>query len=81
MLWQPGLASIITDLLLIVFYKKSNDYFNLKHLIIETFKIIISCLGFILLWWIINNVIKEVQILLMYLSGEYGLLEGAYYIS
>ena len=53
-----GLASIITDLLLIVFYKKSNDYFNLKHLIIETFKIIISCLGFILLWWIINNVIN-----------------------
>lgn len=53
-----GLASIITDLLLIVFYKKSNAYFNLKHLIIETFKIIISCLGFILLWWIINNVIN-----------------------
>ena len=58
-----GLASIITDLLLIVFYKKSNDYFNLKHLIIETFKIIISCLGFILLWWIINKGVEREPVL------------------
>lgn len=49
-----GMASIITDLLLISFYKKKNECLNVKKLGIETAKIVTAGLGFVLIWWILD---------------------------
>lgn len=53
-----GMASIITDLLLIVFYKKRNSYLKLRNLIKETLKIMMAGFVYVFVWWIINITIN-----------------------
>lgn len=50
-----GLASLITDLLLIGLYKRKNDCIELRKLMGEMLKTVVSSMGFVLVWWVCKS--------------------------
>lgn len=63
-----GISSIITDVLLILGYCRKNHEFKLKQLIIEFFKVGVSSLSFILVWFPIDKMISNYSSILIILK-------------
>lgn len=58
---STGVASVLTDILLIYQYSKANCFFNVKELLVETLKISGSCIAFIPLLVTSNLFFREIS--------------------
>lgn len=58
-----GVSSVFTDVLLIIFYKKKNQYIRLRKLFKEFIKICISTMGFFAIWMMLKIIPSDSDII------------------